>query len=167
MPLPAPVTIATFPEGSIFFLSCRYSAHGCELPRPLDVVGDAPRIGERALARVGGGRLVDEQACADLQPEPFPGRRIGLQQTAERLDREPVIEIVLLHAILGAQRLLDPGSRAPARLAHVLAQRPLARRQLDAIAMAGSLVAQDLPYGEQVFLGRVDQRPVGRSAHAA
>src|SRR5258706_879402 len=133
MPLPAPVTIATFPDVSIFFLSCRYSAHGCELPRPLDVVGDAPRIGERALARVGGGRLVDEQARADLQRELFPGRGIGLQQAAERLDREPVIEIVLLHAILGSQRLLDPGSRTPARPAHLLAKRLLRGRAPDSL----------------------------------
>src|SRR5438445_13896155 len=107
MPLPAPVTIATFPEESMFVLPCRSSAHGRELPRPFHVVGDALRSGERALARVGGDGFFHEQARADLQRKLFPGSGIGLEQPAEGIDRDAVIEILLLHAIFRAHRLLD------------------------------------------------------------
>src|SRR2546427_12309272 len=110
MPLPAPVTIATFPEESMFVLPCRSSAHGRELPRPLHVVGDALRSGERALAGVGGDGFLDERARADLERKLFPGCGIGLEQPAEGIDRDPVIEILLLHAILGAHGLPDPVS---------------------------------------------------------
>src|SRR5881392_2773602 len=108
MPLPAPVTIATFPEESISVLPCRSSVHCGELSCAFHVVGDALRSGKRALAGAGGDGFLDEQARADLQRKLLPGCGVRLEQSAEGIDRDPVIEILLLHAIFGAQRLLDP-----------------------------------------------------------
>src|SRR5260221_2482245 len=156
MPLPAPVTMATFPEESMFVLPCWSSVYGRELSRPFHVVGDALRSGEHALAGVDRDGFFHEQARADLQRKLLPGCGIGLEQPAEGIDGDAVVEILLLHAIFETHRVLDPVSRAPVRRAHVIAQSLFARRNLDSIAVARRLVAQDLPHGEHVLLRSVD-----------
>src|SRR5712692_9067315 len=97
MPLPAPVTIATFPVEFIFL---SFSAHGGKLPRPLDFAGDALRVLERAPAGGGGGAFVGEQRPADMQRELLSRIGIRLEQPAERFGREPVVGVVLFQAVL-------------------------------------------------------------------
>src|SRR5262252_2159822 len=97
-----------------------WSAYRGELPRLLDARGDALRADERAFARALD-RLVAKQGRA-------------------RLDRNPVVEVVPFEPVLLAHRLVDPALRPSARLAHVLAQALVARRELGAVAVARRLL---------------------------
>src|SRR6266571_4816489 len=104
MPLPAPVTIATFPD-ELMFVS-QGSTHAGELSRPFHIARDALRGLERAPAGVPRRGLVREQRRADVERELLAHLGIGGEQPAERLGRKPVVEVIPLHALFRAQRRL-------------------------------------------------------------
>src|SRR5882724_11199287 len=106
-----------------------------ELSRLLDVRGNALVVAQSPLARAFD-RLVREQRRGELRRQFPAGRGVGRELPLERFRGNAVVEKVLLHAILGADRFVDPRLGSAARLAHVLAQGALARRDLDAVTRA-------------------------------
>src|SRR6267142_4998346 len=68
-----------------------------------------------------------EQGRGELRRQFPAGRGVGRELPLERFRGNAVVEKILLHAVLGAERLVDPPLRSAAGLAHVLAQGALAR----------------------------------------
>src|SRR5262249_40446426 len=108
MPLPAPVTIATFPDEAMFPPVKMGSAHRGELPRLLHARADALQRGRGAPARVLD-RLVGEQRHPELRHQLLSRGGVSGEQPVERLRGDAVVEVVHLQSVLHADRLVDPG----------------------------------------------------------
>src|SRR5882672_2703076 len=110
MPLPAPVTIATFPVALIFapvsLVSVR-SAHAGELPGALDFARDALEVFGGAPARVSRRGLVGQRRAGDVLRQPLARLGVRVEQPVERVGGQPVVEVVLPPPLLGADRSLS------------------------------------------------------------